>query len=147
MDLSYLYPITIIGGGFGIYYGYQYSKKILNNYIINRVLEELNKKQENEGVLFQPLSRTKSAVIVYKHGGKEHKVCVPYDRSKSRAMLRKQVFLIRDEGEQDRIEITHKPGVPYLLSASEMGGIKIIVIKDNQVVKEYESNEVPKFLI
>ena len=133
----------IFGASVGLYYGYQYGKSYLNNYIIKQVMDELNKKQEKDGVIFQPLERTKSAVILYNHGGKEHKVCVPYDRSKSRAMLRKKVFLIRDD---DRIEITHKPGVPYSLSAKDMGGNKIIVTKDNRTIKEYTDIEIPNYL-
>jgi len=146
---SYFYPVTMIllGSGIGFYYGYQYVKSYLNNYIIDRVMKELNKKQEDDGILFKQLERTKSAVICYKHGGKDHKVCVPYDRSKSRPMLRKKVFLVRnDDNEEKLLEITHKPGVPYLLSATEMGGSKIIVIKDSKIVKEYKKEDIPNFL-
>lgn len=145
---SFFCTIIILGGSVSLYYVYYYAKSRLYKYLMNRMMEELNKKQESEDILFQPLERTKSAVILYKHGGKEHKVCVPYDRSKSRIMLRKEVYLVRNGGEkEERIEITHKPGVPYLLSAKEMGGSKIIVIKDNKIIKEYGEDEKPAYLI
>lgn len=135
----------------GIYYG----KSYLERYIANKVIDQLKSKQDNEGIVFQALERTNSAVILYKHGGKEHRVCVPYDRSKSTAMLRKQVFLINSSNNNNdidkkidinRIEITHKPGIPYLLSAKQMGGTKIIVIKDNETIKEYLDDDIPGYL-
>ena len=136
-------PVTLIGT-VSIYYGYLYGKSYLEKHIIDRVMGELNKKQDEEGVVFKPLEKTKSAVILYKHGGKEHKVCVPYDRTKTRHMLRKQVFLVLQNDKN--LIITHKPGVPYLLSAKDMGGSKIIVTKDGKTVREYEEDEVPNYL-
>ena len=147
MDISYFYPIGFVIGSISCYFGYKYGKLWLNGYIINKVMKQLNNIQEEERISFQPVSRTKSALIVYKHDGKLHKVCVPYDRTKSRNMLRKKVFLVQSENNNvERIEITHKPGVPYLLSASDMGGIKIIVIKDNRIINTYTSEEIPNYL-
>lgn len=141
---SYFIPLTLLfGSTIGLYYGYRYGKSYLQSYIISKVMEELNKKQEEEGTPFISMERAKSAVILYKHGGKEYKVCVPYDRTKSRAMLRKEVFLLSDNG---KIDITHKPGVPYLLSAEKMGGVKIVVVKDNKTIREYDKDEIPEYL-
>lgn len=128
----------------GLYYGYYYGKNYLNQYILNKVLDELDKKQNNEEVLFKPLERSNSALIFYKNGGKDHKVCIPYDRSKATSMLRKEVKLYFTDGET--IDITHKPGVPYLLSANDMGGVKIIVSKNNINIKEYSEDQIPNFL-
>ena len=138
------YFTIIFSATISIYYSYKYGKYYLEKYIINRIMKELNKKQEDEGIVFIPMEKTKSAVILYKHGGKEHKVCVHYDRTKLRPMLRKKVFLIKSD---ERIEITHKPGVPYLLTAKDMGGIKIIVVKDNNTIKEYQEEEIPNYLV
>jgi len=135
----YYFPIIAVG----TYFAYHYSKKYLNDYILNKVNEELSKKQDQEGISFKTFERTKSAVVLYKYGGKEHKVCIPYDRTKSTSMLRKEVKLILDNEE---IDITHKPGVPYLLSANDMGGSKINVVKDGKIIKEYVSDEIPGYL-
>lgn len=152
---DYVIPVGLaVGSGIGLYYVYKYAKGRINKYIVERVLDEMNKNQTKDGILFKPLGRTKSAVILYKDGGKEHKVCVPYDRTKSRKMLRKKVFLVRssdspdekEERKEERIEITHKPGVPYLLTPREMGGIRIEVIKDGTVIQEYNETEVPYYL-
>ena len=145
--MEYFLPLTFALRTIGtVYYVYSYGKSFLNKYIINQVLKELNNKQEDEGILFKQLGRTKSAIILYKHGGKEHSVCVPYDRSNLRTMLRKKVFLINSNIDNNKIEITHKPGVPYSLSAKDMGGIKIIVMKDNTIIKEYAQSEIPNYL-
>lgn len=135
----YYFPIIAAGG----YLFFHYGKTYLNNYILSRVNEELNKNQDQEGINFRVFEKSKSAVVLYKYGGKEHKVCIPYDRTKSTNMLRKEVKLIKNE---ETIDITHKPGVPYLLSSEDMGGDKIIVIKDNSVIKEYFGDEIPGYL-
>lgn len=135
----YYFPIIAAGG----YLFFHYGKTYLNNYILSRVNEELNKNQDQEGINFRVFEKSKSAVVLYKYGGKEHKVCIPYDRTKSTNMLRKEVKLIKNE---ETIDITHKPGVPYLLSSEDMGGDKIIVIKDNNVIKEYFGDEIPGYL-
>lgn len=129
--------------GISLYYGYYYGKNYLNQYIMSKVLNELNKKQNEEGEVFKPLEKSKSALILYKHGGKDHRVCIPYDRSRVISMMRKDVKLITNEGE---IDITHKPGIPYLLSAFQMGGNKILVKKDNKIIREYVEHEIPNYL-
>ena len=145
---QYYYVPSVIIGSVGIYYGYYYVRSYLQKYIMDQVMTELNKKQDGEAEIFKPLEKSKSAIILYSHGGKNHKVCVPYDRSKSRNMLRKQVFLIRTNENEDEQwnEITHKPGIPYLLSAKDMGGIKIIIVKDGETIKEYSEDEIPNYL-
>lgn len=129
--------------GVSLYCGYYYGRSYLKQYILNQVLKELNKKQDEEGEIFKPLEKSKSALILYKHGGKDHRVCIPYDRSRVISMMRKDVKLITDD---DEIDITHKPGIPYLLSAFQMGGIKIVVKKDNKVVREYTDHDIPNYL-
>ena len=153
-------------GILGVYYGYKYGKSYFNQYIFNQVMSEMNKIQDNDDVLFKPIEKTKSALVLYKHGGKDHKVCVTYDQTKARGMLRKEVFLVRsieleqendqtdnqnnnqpNQNTEERIEITHKPGVPYLISPSDMGGEKIIVIKDNKIIHEYQKDDIPGYLL
>lgn len=139
----YYFPIITVSA----YIMYHFGKEYLSNYVLAKVNEELAKKQNDEGITFKTLEKSKSAVVLYKYGGKEHKVCIPYDRSKSTNMLRKEVRLVIDqEGIEEKIDITHKPGVPYLLSANDMGGSKIIILKDNKIIKEYIGNEIPNYL-
>lgn len=156
MDREILFYPTLIGGIIIFtYYGFGFVKNKIIQYATSQVLKKLNETQEKQEVLFRPFERSKSAVILYNHGGMNHKVCVPYDRSKSRKMLRKKVFLVRlvsnevsnENPAEERIEITHKPGIPYLLSAHDMGGTKIIVTKDGNIIQEYSEHEIPKYLV
>lgn len=143
--MNYIVPLTLMS--ISSYYGYYFGKAYLQKYISNWVMEELtnklNEKQENEEITFHPVERTNSALISYKHGSKDYKICVFFDDTKVRSMLRKEVFLIKDD---QRINITHKPGIPYLLSAADIGGNSIIVIKDDEIIKTFNKDEIPKFL-
>nr|QBK91635.1 MAG: uncharacterized protein LCPAC302_02550 [Pithovirus LCPAC302] len=139
---------TYVVGSIGVigllYLGYKYGKKTFKRYILDQVLKELDSRMEETDISFHPIKHTRSAMVLFNHGGKQHKICVPYDTSKRRNMLRKKVYLIK--GNERLLEITHKPGVPYLLSANDMGGTKIIVEKDGKTVQEYENDTVPKYL-
>jgi len=144
-DLDYYWPITLVTLSVVGYFGYYWGKQKLNDYIMRQVMEKLNNNMDEEGVTFVPFKRTQSAMVVFNHGGKQHNVCIPYDRSKGRKMLRKKVWLVRGE-ENEKIEITHKAGVPYLLSAKDMGGNSIIVTKDNKTISKYNEEEIPNYL-
>lgn len=146
MDWSWLGfgAFTLIGG----YYSYKYAKTYINSYITNKVMKKLDEISNSQEIKFKQFGRHPSAVVLFEHGGKSHNICIPFDQSKARYMRRKRVFLIKEHDDQitEEIEITHKAGVPYLLSAEEMGGNKIVVRKDNNTLKEYSSSEVPKYL-
>ena len=134
----------ILAGLFGSgYYMYYYGIDKVKNYIIESVLEYL-KDKNNHDISFKQFGKSESAVILFEYGGKQSKVHIPYNRRKLVSMVSKKVFLIYHDGE--RIEITHKPGVPYLISAHEMGGEKIVVEKEGKVILTYESDETPKYL-
>jgi hypothetical protein len=141
---TYLYPSVLIGGVIILgYNGYHYAKSKLNSYIMNKVTTKLDEMMEKEEVLFKPFQKSESALVLFTHGGKQHKVCVPYSRKKGRTMNRKKVFLLKGS---EKIEITHKSGVPYLISAKTMGGDKIVVEKDNKIIQEYSSEDIPRYL-
>ncbi len=125
------------------YYSYGYLKRKITSHILTKVQEKLDSNMDNEVISFRPIPKTKSALISFTHGGKQHHVSVPYDRSKGRKMGRMVVWLV---GSEERIDITHKPGIPYLLSAEQMGGDKIIVMKDGNTIKEYSGDEIPNWL-
>ena len=143
MDHYYLL-IAGIGAGIGYYFYYRGIPRI-KKYIIGKILDEINNetKLDRSDVSFKPFGRSKSAMVVFDHAGKQQKIYVPYDRKKTVSMLRKKVFLIKT-GEST--EITHKPGVPYLLSPKQMGGNKITIMKDGKIVKTYGEDEIPGFL-
>ena len=127
-----------------IYQGYKYGKRRLEEYIVQRVMEDLDRRMkiEEEEQLFKPI-HSNSAQIKVKHGGKTHSVYVPYNRKKSTSMLRKRVYLIKDG---EKLNISQKPGIPYLICADDLGGESIIIENlDGDIVRTYKKDEVPNF--
>ena len=124
------------------YKSYTFGKKYLYEYILKRVKEELDRrlKEEEEQEFFKPIHQN-SAVIKVQHAGASHSVYIPYNRRKSSAMLRKKVYLIKGE---EKIDISQKPGIPYLVNAQQLGGESIQVEDlEGNVVHTFLENEVP----
>lgn len=127
-----------------IYKGYYYGKRKLEGYIVKRVMDDLDRrmKQEEEEELFKPI-HSNSAQIKVKTGGKTHSIYVPYNRRKSTSMLRKRVYLIKDS---EKVDISQKPGIPYLVCAGDLGGESIIIENlDGDIVREYSEEQIPNF--
>lgn len=122
---------------------YYYGKEKFYQYIMEKVNEELNNRMKNEEELFKPFHKNSSAILKISQGGKTHSVYVPYDRRKSTSMLRKKVYLLK-EGE--KIDITQKPGIPYLVSAEMLGG-ETIIIEDSEgnEIRSFLKNEIPNY--
>ena len=142
-----LYSTVSIGIlGIAGYYGYVYGKNKFYKYVMGKVNEELDRRMEidkNEE-LFKPVHKN-SAVIMVNQAGKTHSVYVPYDRKKSTSMIRKKVYLIKDE---EKLDISQKPGVPYLINAGQLGGTEIIVEDmSGDIIKRYSKDEIPNYLI
>lgn len=143
MNYSYLL-IPIVGYSAYIIYGY--GKKEFYNYVLGKVNQELDRrlKKEESDEAFRPAEKSKSALIKVNHGGKSHDIYVPYDRSKSSSMLRKKVFLIRDG---QKVDLTQKPGIPYLVSAEHLGGTAILIEDlSGEVIKTFDLNQIPGYI-
>lgn len=85
-----------------------------------------------------------SATLAYVYNGAPHTICVPFSRRRSLAMSDLQVLLIRSD--KSTVNITQQPGIPYLVSAEELGGVKISVTNiDNGMCFSYEHNLVPLY--
>jgi hypothetical protein len=142
---NYLVFFSIPLIGYVGYKGYEYGKSRFYEYVFAKVSEELDRRlqKEDEEELFKPNAKSKSAIIKFSHGGKTHDVYIPYDRSKSTSMLRKRIFLIRED---KKIELVQKPGIPYLVSADQMGGTQIIVENlSGEIIRTYSESEVPGY--
>ena len=124
---------------------YIYGKRKLEEYIVKRVLKELDNQIENED-MFKPMHKN-SAVIKLVSGGKKHSIYVPYNSRKSTTMLRRRVYLLKGETDNpEKIDISQKPGIPYLICARDLGGFSILVENlDGEVVKTYNEDEIPSF--
>lgn len=139
--MNYLYYSTgIICGGVIGYYGYKYAEKKFYEYLFNKVKQELDKRLESEEG-FVPMRKTTSAILKVSHGGKTHSIYVPYNRRKSSKMVKHNVYLYKGD---EKIDITQKPGVPYLVSAFNLGGDMIVVEnKEGEVLHTYKEEEIP----
>lgn len=124
------------------YYGCKIVKNKIKSYAVNLVLEESKNLTEDRSKQFKISGN--SALITFQNGGKVYHVAVPYNRSKLRCMLRKKVHLIKSDGTE--IDITHKPGIPYLQAASEMGGDEIRINKNGEIIGTYVGSEIPLYL-
>ena len=140
---SFYYILSIGTLGISSYYLYKFGKNKANKYIMDKVMEELNKRMENEQEGFKPMRKSTSALINIQHGGNTNSIYIPYNRRLVTKMLNTRAFLLKGE---DKIEITHKPGVPYLVSAKQMGGDMIVIEnKEGHVLNCYKDDEIPNY--
>ena len=145
-DANIMSGVSILGVLGASYYGYYYVKGVGQRYVNSQVMIQLNEKMEKEGEPFVMMGKN-AALITFTHGGKQHHITTPYNRSNARSMNRKVVYLIDSEG--NKTNITHKPGIPYTLSAKDMGGVGILVEKDNKMLSEngrYGLEDIPGYL-
>jgi len=82
-----------------------------------------------------------TAEIVYNRLGKSYKLIVPFSRSLSSTMNKCRLYLVSENKE---IDITQQPGIPYLVSASQLGGTKIIARFRSGDEKTFFADEIPK---
>ncbi len=69
-----------------------------------------------------------SMTFKYLKNGKMYHLTVPYDRGIQAVTSFKKVYLISPtpgNSEGQKTEITQEPGIPYLVTARQMGGIKL----------------------
>ena len=139
--MEYLYYSGGIIGSIVLgYYGYKYAKYRFYQYVFEKVNEELDRRMQKEND-FVPMRKTTSAILNVSHGGKSHSVYVPYNRNTGRKMMKHNVFLWKNG---EKIDITQKPGIPYLVSAADLGGEKIIVEnKEGEEINIYTGKKIP----
>lgn len=85
-----------------------------------------------------------SATISYERMGTKYILFVPYSREHVAQMTQFNVELLRDG--KDSLNITQQPGIPYLVSANDLGGYAIKVTnEDNNTVYTYEHEDPPMY--
>lgn len=83
----------------------------------------------------------KAVCITYSKQGQSHNIYVPYNSRQIAKMSGHRAFLIKSEQET---EITQQPGIPYLVTAEQLGGeqIKIVTLDET---KYFDKAETVKF--
>lgn len=123
-----------------------YFNRIKDNFtkarLLTAVLNQVTKNGSDTVPVFSINNTGKSASIKYSRYGCEYILNVPYNRQKLSLMSKLKVFLVLESGEQ--VEITQQPGVPYTVSARDLGGKQIKVIQP-EGTSLYSIDEVPMF--
>lgn len=105
---------------------------LLNNINYN----ELIKKEKIDSFIIA--DNDKSAIINYKYYGQQYKILIPYNRSKIALMTQLKVELINENNIST--DIMQQPGIPYLFTAKDLGGINI-KITNSETGKSYTYDE------
>lgn len=85
-----------------------------------------------------------TASIVYEYLGHKYLLLVPYNRSHVMSMSKFKVELLKEN--HAPIIITQQPGIPYLVTAFQLGGYAIrITNEDTGLSKEYPNNDMPDY--
>lgn len=121
-----------------IYFYQQKIKYFLISILIHWIGEMDSQQNQNSSFKIHP--NGKSATIKFKHLGKYYQVHVPYNKKLIRKMAGSQVQLIKKDDEP--IDITQKPGIPYLVSAEHFDGKHIIWKKFDQTY-HFKSDSIP----
>lgn len=85
-----------------------------------------------------------SASIIYERMGSKYILMVPYSRKYIACMTQFKVELLRNDKEP--LDITQQPGIPYIVSAKDLGGLAIkITNEDNGLSYEYTDKILPMY--
>lgn len=108
---------------------------------VSNILAQANKTQQASFIINDT---DYSATLAYNYNGGGYTICVPFSRRRSLAMSDFQVILIRSDN--SAVNITQQPGTPYLVSAYELGGVKINVTNiESGAVFSYNQNTAPLY--
>lgn len=153
--------MSIFGLLFLIYYGYldgiPYIKQkkqmfkgasvvysLVTNLLSNFSTSNKSGKIEREAAHRKFKSKLVEEVHLEKHG-KSYRVYLPKDVDVIEEMIKYKVYLVGKKGEH--IDITHPPGIAYMVTAYHLGGEKIIVKEKSsgKLVYEYDETTIPSF--
>ncbi len=82
-----------------------------------------------------------SALITYNRDNESYILNIAFNRELIRKMSGSKVYLVMGD---KQVNITQQPGIPYSVTARELGGEKIILRKGDKMV-EFGLDEIPIF--
>jgi hypothetical protein len=125
---------------------YNRGKNYLYSYIFEQVKKELDerlnsknsKNQIEKDDMCKPFHNNSMKIQI-----DSDSIYVPYNEEKIYKMRIRKVYLIKNG---EKIDISQKPGIPYLVSASSLGGEQIVVEDlSGDVIHTFSKDEIPHF--
>jgi hypothetical protein len=132
---------------FIVFYNWKWIKTKYNK--CKTVYTLINSDNFTTGSEFQLHPNGKSAIITYNRYGKNYHLYVPYSGMIATEMNRFRAYLIKDSSDKKgkkEEEITQQPGIPYMITASDLGGEKIIFRYRDRREVEFSSEIIPKII-
>lgn len=152
MDTYLVYPVLISSFiGVSWYYGYFHAVKDWfvtkrnNIKLVMSLMDKITTDVSNKkSAAFNITDTSKSANIIYERMGQQYILFVPYNRRFVSQMNQFKVELLRENN--NPVDITQQPGIPYLTSANSLGGTFIrITNEDSELTHEYGPDEIPYY--
>jgi FtsZ-interacting cell division protein ZipA len=114
-------------------------KKTTINYISRKVLD--NVKVDTNPAEMQLSDDKTYGILKYTYLNQNYSIRIPFEKR----LLRKigvTVYHLKDDIET---EITNQPGIPILITANALGGGKIIIRKNDDILEEFTGDQIVKF--
>lgn len=89
------------------------------------------------------ITNTESCTLKFVHRGQPVQLHVPYNRRRRNRDCQTQVRLILVTGET--VDITQMPGIPYLVTPGQLGGIRAEITDDSGDIIPVEMDEMIEF--
>ena len=81
----------------------------------------------------------KSALLAYERNGHRYVIHFPYDKRLCHKMTNSRVEILYADLHSDILN--QQPGIPYLITPSQLGAIKAMVYHEDGSVKEYHADQ------
>lgn len=120
-----------------LFFGFLFRKRLLFLYHLSLTKYSTT----TSGSKFILNSTGTSALITYYRDNESYQLNIPFNRDLIRKMSGSKVYLIIGN---KQVNITQQPGIPYSVTAREMGGEKIVIKKGDKII-EFGLDEIPKF--
>jgi hypothetical protein len=114
-------------------------KKTTINYISRKVLD--NVKVDTNPAEMQLSDDKTYGILKYTYLNQNYSIRRPFEKR----LLRKigvTVYHLKDDIET---EITNQPGIPILITANALGGGKIIIRKNDDILEDFTGDQIVKF--
>ena len=105
-------------------------------YVMNRVIQNMPKIESSPTELIINDSKT-AAKVKYNYNGTDYIMYIPFDKK----LMRKIGYRVEHELDDLKVDITHQSGIPYFCNPSMLGGGKINVYKDEELIKTFVEDE------